>query len=64
MARILPKFLRSVQRFLKPSYLAASLLLILLGQLLNLLLLGMERTPVFAKVPEVKLKKETLRFGG
>ena len=27
--------------------------MILLGQLLNLLLLGMERTPVFAKVPEV-----------
>ena len=53
MARILPKFLRRVQRFLKPSYLAASLLLILLGQLLNLLLLARERTPVIAKVPEV-----------
>ena len=53
MARILPKFLRSVRRFLKPSYLAASLLLIWLGQLLNLLFLDMARTPVFAKVPEV-----------
>lgn len=53
MARILPKFLRSVRRFIKPSYLAASLLLICLGQLLNLLFLDMARTPVFAKVPEV-----------
>lgn len=52
MARILPKSLRSVRRFIKPLYLAASLLLIWLGQLLNLLFLDMARTPVFAKVPE------------
>lgn len=52
MTRILSKCLRSVRRFIKPSYLAASLLLIWLGQLLNLLFLDMAQTSVFAKVPE------------
>ncbi len=53
IARIVPKFFLGVQRFLKPSYLGASLLVILLGQLLNLLLLSTEGTPVFAKVTSV-----------
>ncbi len=52
IARILTKFLRSVQPFLKSSYLATSLFLILLGQLLNLLLVAVEQTSVVAKVPE------------
>ncbi len=61
MARILPKFLRSVRRFIKPSYLAASLLLIWLAQLLNLLFLDMARTPVFAKDPEVTSVVQSLQ---
>ncbi len=48
-----PGFFPSVRRLLKPSYLGASLLLILLGQLVNLLLLGMQLPAVFAQVQEV-----------
>jgi len=46
-------FFLSVQRLLKPGYWSASLLLILLGQLLNLLLLGTDLPPVFAHVASV-----------
>ncbi len=46
-------FFLTVQRLLKPGYLGASLLLILLGQLLNLLLLGTDLPPVFAHVASV-----------
>lgn len=52
MARKWSGFFRNVQRLFKPSYLGASLLLVLLGQLLNLLLLGIEGAPIFALVPE------------
>ena len=60
MARKRPRFFRSVRRQLQPSYLAASLLLILLGQLLNLLLLGTTQTPVFAQVQEVAPSVQSL----
>lgn len=53
MARIRSGFFLRVQRLFKPSYLGASLLLVLLGQLLNLLLLGTTRSPVVAHVQEV-----------
>jgi CHAT domain-containing protein len=53
-------FFPSVRRLLKPSYLGGSLLLILLGQLLNLLLLGMQLPPVFAQVQEVAPSVQSL----
>jgi CHAT domain-containing protein len=60
MARKWSGFFPSVRRLVKPSYLAASLLLILLGQLLNLLLLGMQLPPVFAQVQEVAPSVQSL----
>lgn len=53
IARKRSGFFRSLQRLLKPSYLVASLFFILLGQLLNLLLLGTEHSPVFAHNQEI-----------
>lgn len=53
-------FLR-IHRLLKAKYLAASLLLILLGQLLNLLLLSTENSPVFAHTQDITPILQTLQ---
>ncbi|MDZ8188452.1 MAG: CHAT domain-containing protein [Nostoc sp. ChiSLP02] len=52
IARKHPGFFRSIRWFWKPSYVGASVLVILWGQLLNLLVIGTMQAPVLAKVPE------------